>query len=227
MKFCSKVSISVLAIQLQQYHMSFINYISLGNTNMNIIRCKMHCLIVTFSKLRINCLLLIIHICSAMEIYPAAFNVWSPKREWFYEWKLENEGLGFLFALFWNLIQQQWSAAAAACLTMDVIVVQHLGEAVEYFNTFLFWVFNHKPARNVSNKLPGLSQLQSRGCVEFEPLNKYTYLLSFQEFGNNLFIRLCCCWKHRSPDHCCCWESCTLCLTLNVEERQLWRGLGF
>lgn len=45
MKFGSKFSISVLAIQLQHYHMSFINYISLGNTNMNIIRCKMHCLI--------------------------------------------------------------------------------------------------------------------------------------------------------------------------------------
>lgn len=40
----SKVNLPYLsfAIQLQQYPMSFINYISLGNTNMNIIRCKLY-----------------------------------------------------------------------------------------------------------------------------------------------------------------------------------------
>lgn len=39
----SKVNLPYLsfAIQLQQYHMSSINYISLGNTNTNIIRCKL------------------------------------------------------------------------------------------------------------------------------------------------------------------------------------------
>lgn len=71
MEFCHNFSISVLAIQLQQYHMSFINYISLGNTNMNIIRCKMQCLIESPLP---GCakLLLFIQFIIVLQTHPAA-----------------------------------------------------------------------------------------------------------------------------------------------------------
>lgn len=70
--------------------MSSINYISLGNTNMNIIRCKLQfffvlfffCLTVTSSGLCETVFLLPIHICSAMEMHPASalMRVISPGR---------------------------------------------------------------------------------------------------------------------------------------------------
>lgn len=120
----SEFSISDLAIQLQQYHMSFINYISLGNTNMNITRCKMHLQSPLPGCAKLS--LLIIHICSAMEMYPAAnyahnFKIYSPKsgvllreRE-MNKWP-NGKGLGLIFQISFSHMGQQLQHA---CLKMD------------------------------------------------------------------------------------------------------------